>query len=75
MMIAITKRYWFWQQKKMLRDDVGYIVTETLYDDLRPLAVKWIEAENGPGAITPIPNGWRPDPWLRSALGQSRSMK
>jgi hypothetical protein len=63
MLLAITKRYWFWQQKKMLADGVGYTCTETLYDELRPLAFKFIEIRDGAGTLTPIPNGWKIDVW------------
>lgn len=32
MLIPITRRYWFWQHKKMIKDDVGFIVEQTAYD-------------------------------------------
>lgn len=49
----------------MLEDGVAYASTETIYDELRPLAVRWIRANDGPGAITEIPNGWKLDPHLK----------
>jgi hypothetical protein len=54
--IAMTRRYWFWQHKKMLADDVGYLVS----GGLRPRAAKWIKGSDEPGAIIEIPIGWRP---------------
>jgi hypothetical protein len=68
MKLAIKRRYWFWQQKKMLADDVGYTVAETLYDELRPLAIRYIDTSAGPGAITLIPAGWAVDYWLTKSI-------
>lgn len=55
--MPFTKRYWFWQHKKMLADGVGYIAGSS---PLRPLAVKWIECSTEPGAMTEYPSGWTP---------------
>lgn len=61
MLIAVGRRYWFWQHKKMLRDNAGYLIK----GGLRPLAVQWIKASDTPGGLTPIPKGWSPMPWLK----------
>lgn len=59
--IPIMRRYWFWQRKKMLRDDVGYTVGSTL----RPIGIRWIQINKSPGAVTTIPPGWELAPaWI-----------
>lgn len=53
--ITLTRRYWFWQHKKMRKDGVGYLVS----GGIRPRAIKWIKASYDEDGRTEIPAGWR----------------
>lgn len=54
-LIALKRRYWFWQQKRMLRDDVGYTLAAAgLHDFIRPWAIKWINPQ-----FASIPSSWQ----------------
>lgn len=60
MVVKMCRRYWFWQSRKMLSDDVGYIVELGLFGWLRPTAVKFFRFHGvKPNEIVPLPSGWR----------------
>ena len=66
--IAITRRYWFWQYRQMMRDRVAYIVSmRTLRDVFRPRAVKYIPLRDN---ADNIPTGWRVIPGDHIAFRQ-----
>lgn len=62
MKLKLTKRYWFWQRKKMQFDGVVNIEPSNgLWDDIRPVAVRWQDCLYvTPHDIIEYPSDWRP---------------